>query len=75
MSSDWIMLITDLSLSQPPSEKGRKFYMSTAAPTTSTNSLGSAGVASSSSTTRGGVNQARSTFQKVKSWAGDLRGK
>lgn len=73
MSTDWIMLITDLSLSQPPSEKGRKFYMSTASSSSSTNSLPVTNTMSSSS--KSGVSQAKTTFQKVKSWAGDLRGK
>ena len=70
MSSDWIMLVTDLSLNQPPSEKGRKFFMSNNAssPSTSSSSLGGTG----SNKSLG--NQTKSTIQKLRSVYGDLRG-
>jgi len=70
MSNDWIMLVKDLSLAHPPSEKGRKFYMSTSAasPSPSTTSLNS----------NNNVNlkvNSKSTFQKLKLFAVDLRGR
>lgn len=70
MSTDWIMLITDLTVTQPPSEKGRKFYMSTSTlpPSSSSSNLASNGTSAKSASSK-------STFQKVKSWADDLRGR
>lgn len=70
MSNDWIMLVKDLSLAHPPSEKGRKFYMSTSAasPSPSATSLNS----------NNNVNlkvNSKSTFQKLKLIAADLRGR
>lgn len=74
MSSDYIMLVSDLSLNQPPSEKGRKFFMSNNAssPSSSSNSIATATNSSGSNKSLG--NQTRSTMQRLRSVYGDLRG-
>ena len=73
MSSDYIMLVSDLSLNQPPSEKGRKFFMSNNAssPSSSSNSIATA---NSSGSNKSLGNQTKSTMQRLRSVYGDLRG-
>ena len=68
MCSEWIMLITELDIRKPPLEKGRKFYMHNSSSPSSSNSA-------STSTLSKTFSPTKSTFQKVKSWAEDLRGR
>ncbi|XP_047128065.1 WD repeat-containing protein 11 isoform X1 [Hydra vulgaris] len=68
MCNEWIMLITELDIRKPPIEKGRKFYIqNTSSPSTTKDA--------SSSTLSKTFSPTKSTFQKVKSWAEDLRGR
>lgn len=74
MSSDYIMLVSDLSLNQPPSEKGRKFFMSNNASSPSSSSNSIATTTNSSGSNKSLGNQTRSTMQRLRSVYGDLRG-
>ena len=75
MSSDWIMLIQNLSLSQPPSDKGRKFFMSTTSSTSTSPAPSMASLNNNTTNISLKVSSSKSTFQKIKSLADDLRGK
>eukprot|EP00794_Sanderia_malayensis_P005451 gene5450-6133_t len=73
MSQEWIMFLSDFTTTSAPSEKGKKFYITSNAghPTQS-----------GTSTTQGSVNpyssktpSSKSAFAKMRSWAGDMRGR
>eukprot|EP00795_Rhopilema_esculentum_P012339 gene12339-2990_t len=71
MSQEWIMFLHDLNTTTAPSDKGKKFYM-----TSNTSSLQAGGVGA-----QGAVNTpmktgtSKSAFAKMRSWAGDIRGR
>ena len=65
------MFLHDLNTTTSPSDKGKKFYM-----TSNTSSMQSGGVGA-----QGAVNTpmktgtSKSAFAKMRSWAGDIRGR
>ncbi len=71
MSQEWIMFLSDFTTSTPPSDKGKKYYIHANA----------TGTTEGKSTSQGAVNAAnkgassKSAFAKMRSWAGDMRGR
>ena len=70
MSQEWIMFLKDFTTTSAPPDKGRKFYMTASMP------AAASGVgATSSQGTPAKVGTSKSAFQKMRSWAGDIRGR
>ena len=65
------MFLTDFTTTTPPSDKGKKFYM-----TSNTNNAAGSGTGvqgSLGSSSKSG--SSKSAFAKMRSWAGDMRGR
>jgi len=72
MSHEWVMFLHGLNTVSPPSEKSKKFYITSNANSTSGSGHGSGGALHTPSKSGG---TSKSAFAKMMSWAGDMRGR
>ena len=73
MSQEWIMFLHGLNTTSPPSEKSKKFYITSNASQSTSPNLGAGSGGAGTNAMKSGTS--KSAFAKMRSWAGDIRGR